>query len=99
MCEKEDKVEHLHNHFWGGPGKVVAVTLSSRANVMLLDDANYSAYRRGRSFRYVGGFATASPVRLGPPRYGHWHVVVDLGGSAGTVRAGISIVDTEPAAV
>ena len=81
----------LHTDFIGGPNDVAVVILSSQANVMLLDDCNFSAYRRGSSFNYCGGWATRSPVRLSPPRHGHWHVLVDLGGYAGHVRASIHI--------
>jgi len=87
----------LHNDFHGGHDDVVLVTLDSQANVMLLDDINFSAYRDGRSFNYFGGWATQSPVRLSPPHSSHWHVVVDLGGYSGTVRASIRIVRPQPA--
>ena len=83
----------LHTDFWGGANEVVLVTLDGQANVMLLDDGNFSAYRQGRSYRYRGGWATRSPVRLSPSHHGHWHVVVDLGGRAGSIRAGIRIIE------
>jgi hypothetical protein len=52
---------------------------------MLMDDLNFSSYRHGSSFRYHGGHAKRSPVRLAAPRAGRWHVVVDLGGYGGRV--------------
>ena len=85
-------MDFLHNEFHGGRDDVVLVTLDTQANVMLLDDGNFSAYRNGRSFHYFGGWATNSPVRLTPPHSGHWHVVVDLGGNSGTIRASIRVV-------
>jgi uncharacterized protein DUF1883 len=84
----------LHTDFNGGPEKVVVVTLDGQANVMLLDDHAFSSYRSGSRFTYHGGWATKSPVQLRPSSIGHWHVVVDLGGRAGQVRAGIRIVGT-----
>lgn len=75
-----------------GPGDVVLVNLSSQARVLLLDSTSFSAYQCGRSFRYHGGWAIASPARLSPPYAGHWHVVVDLGGRAGSVRAGVQVL-------
>jgi len=92
-------VKFLHTDFWGGTDETAVVTLDKQANVMLLNDANFAAYRAGRSFRYLGGLATRSPVSLTPPHHGHWHVVVDLGGYAGTVRAGIRIISRTHAAV
>jgi len=44
------------------------------------------------AYRYDGGYATKSPMRLAVPRAGHWHVVVDLGGGAGHVRAFVSLL-------
>lgn len=84
----------LHSDFRGGPADVVVVTLDHQANVMLLDDSAFSAYRSGGRFRYYGGWVTASPVQLRPPSSGHWHIVVDLGGRGGNVRAGIRVVRT-----
>ena len=85
-------MDFLHTDFMGGTESVAIVTLDGQANVMLLDDDNLSSYRRGTAFNYYGGWATHSPVRLKPPRYGHWHIVVDLGGDVGRVRASVRIV-------
>lgn len=82
----------LHWEFSAGPDDVVVVTLDKAANVQLLDDSAFHAYRDGRSYRYQGGHAQVSPVRLVPPCHGHWHVVVDLGGYVGSVRAGVRVV-------
>lgn len=81
-----------HSEFNGGKDDVVLVTLSTQANVMLLDDTSFLAYRDGRSFSYFGGWATESPVRLSLPHSGHWHVAVDLGGNSGTVRVSVRVV-------
>ena len=70
----------------------VEVTLDKQANVRLLDDTNYNKYRRGEKHRYYGGLAEKSPVHLKPPHSGRWHLVVDLGGYAGTVRASVRTV-------
>ena len=88
----------LHTDLWGGADNLVLVTLNGQANVMLLDDNNFNGYRNGRSFHYFGGWATQSPVRLSPSHHGHWHVVVDLGGRAGSIRAGIRIIEGAHAA-
>ncbi|MFA4987910.1 MAG: DUF1883 domain-containing protein, partial [Candidatus Brocadiia bacterium] len=85
-------MDFLHTDFWGGPESTAVITLNAQCNVLLLDDTNFSAYQRGEGFRYYGGWATSSPVYLQPPHHAHWHVVVDLGGGAGSVKAGIRIV-------
>ena len=85
-------MHYLHHEFEAGPDDSIEVLLDGQANVMLLDDQNFGRYRKGESFRYHGGLAEYSPTKLNPPRRGRWHVVVDLGGHAGSVRAGVSVL-------
>lgn len=82
----------LHYEFDLSAHDVVEVTLDKQANVRLLNDVNFAAFRNGRQHRYHGGLAKSSPVRLAAPHGGHWHVVVDLGGYAGTVRASARVL-------
>ena len=44
------------------------------------------------SYSYFGGRAKKSPVVLRPPHAGRWHVVIDLGGRRGTVRASVRTI-------
>ena len=81
----------LHWEFQANPNNVIRVELDKAANVQLLDDINFSAFRRGGVYRYHGGFYKQTPVHLSPPNSGRWHVVVHLGGYAGTVRASASM--------
>ena len=85
-------MKYLHQEFDVESDDIVEVTLDGQANVMLLTTAEFDRYRRGDSYRYYGGLAKQSPVRLVPPNQGHWHVVVDLGGYAGHVRAEVRVV-------
>jgi hypothetical protein len=78
-------------------GSTVVITLSGNsANVRLLDSANFNSYRQGRQHRYHGGQAKQSPVRIGVPSSGHWHVVVDLMGLGGTVRSSARVEPPPP---
>jgi hypothetical protein len=85
-------MNYLHYDFSLSSGDVVEVTLDRQANVRLLDEANYAKYRRGERHHYYGGLAEASPVRIPAPRAGNWHVVIDLGGYGGTVRASAHVL-------
>jgi hypothetical protein len=79
-------------------GTVVEVTAAQAANVYLLDERNFDLYRRGRRFNGVGGPAAKGiPVRLSVFANGRWVVVVDLGGTRGTIRASVRTLD--PAAI
>ena len=82
----------LHFEVDAHHGDVIEVTLDRQANVRLLDGSNFLSFRSGRRHRYVGGLARRSPARLAAPHAGHWHVVVDLGGHAGHVRAGVRVL-------
>jgi hypothetical protein len=82
----------LHWEMNAGSGNVIVVNLNRAANVLLLDGINFGEYRNGRSYRYFGGYAKQTPVRLRPPHDGPWHVVVNLGGYAGHVEASVSVL-------
>lgn len=73
-------------------GDLVEVTLSSGANVRLLDPSNFARYQRGQQHQMYGGLATRSPVRLAVPRSGQWHVVVDMQGLRGSTRASFRVI-------
>ena len=62
-------------------GEIVEITLSGNAaNVLLMDSTNFNSYRNGRQYRYIGGLARKSLVRLQIPSSGHWYVAVDRQG-------------------
>jgi hypothetical protein len=84
-------MNYLHYDLQLGDRDVVVVTLDKQANVQLLDDTNYSNYQRGEGFRYYGGLVKESPTRLRPPHGGRWHLTIDLGGYAGTVKASVNV--------
>lgn len=73
-------------------GDVVEVTLTSGANVRVLDSTNFHKYRRGEAHRCHGGLAKRSPVRIPIPSSGRWHAVVDMQGLRGSTRAGIRVI-------
>jgi len=85
-------MDHLHYEVDVFGRNVIEVKLASQANVLLLDTPNYNNYRNGRDYRYLGGLAKKSPVRLVPPHSGHWHVVVNLGGYSGTIEASVRVI-------
>jgi hypothetical protein len=85
-------MKYLHSDFQAGPDDLVEVTLDGQANVLLMDSYNFEKYKKSESYRYHGGLAKVSPIRLRPPHQGNWHLVVDLGGYTGTVRAEIRVL-------
>ncbi len=89
-------MNYLHYDLQLQSAETVEVTLDKQANVRLLDDSNFSRYQRSEQHRYYGGRATKSPVSLSPPHGGRWHLVVDLGGNAGTVKASVRTIKGRP---
>ena len=76
-------------------GRIVEITLSgSAANVQLLDSTNFCNYKNGRRYRYIGGLAKRSPVRLATTHSGHWHVAIDMRGLVGRVNASVKVLPT-----
>jgi Domain of unknown function (DUF1883) len=82
----------LQTELWIGPTDQVLVDLDVQANVLLIDDSNFSLYRQGRAFTCHGGWTTQSPVRLSPPHHGRWNIVIDLGGRAGRAKTSIRLL-------
>lgn len=74
-------------------GKVVEITLKGNAaNVLLLDSINFSHYKNGRQYKYFGSHMTTSTSKRPIPNSGHWHVVIDLGGYAGSVESSVQVL-------
>ncbi len=82
----------LHQEMEVGPDDLIEIVMEGWANLLLLDPENYEHYRNNRPFRYAkGGYVKHSPFRLRAPRQGTWHVVIDLGGGPGHVRAWVYV--------
>lgn len=73
-------------------GEIVEITLTSGANVRLMDSSNFNSYKKGRRHRYTGGLAKRSPLRLQIPSSGHWHLAVDMQGLKGSTKASVRML-------
>lgn len=73
-------------------GEIVEITLTSGANVRLMNNSDFSNYKNGRRHRYIGGLAKQSPLRLQIPNSGHWHVAIDMQGLRGSTKASVRIL-------
>lgn len=73
-------------------GEIVEVTLTRGANVRLLDSSNFSNYKNGKKHRYYGGLVKSSPFRIAIPSSGHWHLVIDMQGLAGSTSASVRML-------
>ena len=82
----------LHFTVHAGPDKIIQVKFNQRANVRLMDDLNYAKYKLKKRYTYSGGLYNPPRVDLRPPSDGFWHLVVDLEGLQGEVRASVDVL-------
>lgn len=85
-------MQHLHKREYLNKGDIVEVNCSHQCNILLMDDANYTSYKTGRSFHHYGGFYNMLPARIVVPETGNWNVVLDLGGGTATIRHSIRFI-------
>ena len=81
-----------HDLGYKSGGDVAVVTLTTAANVQLMDSVNFQNYHNGRRYSYYGGYRDRSPVYLRIPHSGHWHIVIDLGGYSGRVGSSVQVL-------
>ncbi|GCD44070.1 DUF1883 domain-containing protein [Streptomyces paromomycinus] len=74
----------------------VVVTLRNQANVQVMTRSEYSNYKSGRRYRYLGGRVTRSPFQVAIPKNGHWVVAIDLGGYGGRIDASVQVQAPPP---
>ena len=82
----------LHKREHMNRGDCAVVDCSHQCNVMLMDDNNFSKYKRGGRFGYLGGFYSRLPAEISVPHTTNWNIVLDLGGGSATVRHSINII-------
>jgi len=86
-------VKFIHNDLGQRKqGEIVEVTLTSGANIRLMDSSNFSNYKNGRRHRFIGGLAERSPLKLQIPNSGHWHIAVDMQGLRGSARTSFRVL-------
>ena len=81
----------LHYVVEAGPGNIIQVNLNGTANVRLLDPVNFAKYKLGKRYEATAGPETTNLVKFVPPFKGKWHVVVDVEGQTGGVRASVDV--------
>ena len=73
-------------------GDVIVVQCSHQCKVLVMDDANFQAYRQRKKCTYFGGHFKAFPARIAAPGNGHWNTVIDLGGAQAQIAHSINYV-------
>ncbi len=73
-------------------GAMIEVSLNAVNNVRLMTAANFQRFTELLDFKYVGGVARKSPIRLTIPEAGHWHLIVDMEGHHGLAESSVKLI-------
>jgi hypothetical protein len=73
-------------------GTAVEVTLNGVNNVRLMTAVNFQRFTERLDFKFIGGVAKRSPIRLVVPENGHWHVIVDMEGHHGLAESAVKVL-------
>lgn len=73
-------------------GSIIEVTLSAVNNVRLMTDPNFLRFKEGLDYKYLGGVAKKSPIKLSTTEGARWHVVVDMEGHHGLADSAVKII-------
>ena len=71
---------------------VVEVEIDNQAYVRLLNETNFSMYRSGKRYQFSGGLQKKSVKQYVIPNADHWHVAIDFGGRAGSIKTDVRVV-------
>lgn len=77
-------------------GSTVVVSLSTAANVRLMDSTNFNSYKHGRRHRFKGGLVKQTPFRISVPSSGTWYLTIDLAGLKATSVRHAATVESPP---
>lgn len=84
--------DYLHIREYLQAGDVAVLDCDTQCNFMLIDDINFSAYKRNARFTYYGGHFERFPAQISAPSTGYWNVVLDLGGGKANIRYAFSFI-------
>lgn len=73
-------------------GTTIEVTLNAVNNIRLMTATNFQRFTELLDFKYVGGLARKSPIRLTIPENGHWHLIVDMEGHHGLAESSVKLI-------
>ncbi|MEB7063958.1 DUF1883 domain-containing protein [Escherichia coli] len=86
-------MSYIHSREWVDSGSIVSVQCSHQINVLVMDDTNYSKYKRGQSAQVHGGFYTRFPANISVPHSGNWNVVLALpAGHRANIKYSINVI-------
>ena len=73
-------------------GTFIEVSLNAVNNVRLMTAPNFQRFTEVLDFKYIGGVARKSPIKIAVPESGHWHVIVDMEGHHGLAESSVKVI-------
>lgn len=73
-------------------GAVIEVSLNAVNNVRLMTSGNYQRFTELLDFKFIGGIAKKSPLRLTIPETSHWHLIVDCEGHHALAESSVKML-------
>ena len=86
-------MQFLHYELSAGKDKIIQVTIDHQADIKVMDPFNFSKYKLGKTPDFQGGTYPASTIEFRVHRKDIWHVVIDLGGKRGEVKASVKLLN------
>lgn len=78
-------------------GTIIEVTLNAVNNVRLMNAGNFQRFTEMLDFKYLGGVAKKSPIRIPVPESGTWHLIVDEEGHNGLAESSVKMLPARAA--
>jgi len=85
-------MQFLHYQVKADPDRIIQVTIDHEASIKLMDTFNFAKYSQGKTPDFQGGIYPASTVEFRVYKNDTWHVVVDLDGKKGEVKASVKLI-------
>ena len=73
-------------------GTIIEVTLSAVNNVRLMTPTNFQRFKETLDYKFLGGVAKKSPLKIVIPESGHWHMIVDMEGHHGLAESKVKMI-------
>lgn len=82
----------IHLRRFMGGGDIAIVNCGRDCRIMLMNDANFSRYQRGKKFFCRSDGREPLPTSLEAPDAGFWNIVLEFAAEAADVRHSIQII-------
>ncbi|NTF07793.1 DUF1883 domain-containing protein [Agrobacterium rubi] len=80
-------------------GAIIEVSLNAVNNVRLMTSCNYMRFVEMLDFKYLGGVAKTSPLRVTIPETSQWHLIVDCEGHHDLAESAVKILPPRAVAI